>query len=164
MFLPEGVNLNIFYLDHDVDKCARYHCDKHVVKMIVEYTQILSSVYYFTGESNLAPYKLTHANHPCCRWARASLSNWLWLRKLALSLCKEYTFRYGKIHKCEEILKNMKPPSLIDRGFTNIICVMDDEYIKGSDAVENYRNLYRYGKRHLLSYKGREMPEWLLED
>lgn len=155
--------MNIFYLDHDVDRCARYHFDRHVTKMIVEYTQILSSVFYFTGESDLAPYKLTHANHPCCKWARTSLSNWKWLRSLALSLCKEYTYRYGKIHKCEKILNNMKTPNLTDRGFTEIICVMDDIYIIGTDAIENYRNLYRHGKKHLIGYKKREPPEWLIE-
>lgn len=155
--------MNIFYLDHDVKKCAEYHVDKHVVKMIVEYTQILSSVFYFTDEAFKAPYKLTHANHPCCKWARTSVSNWKWLRELALSLCCEYTRRYGKIHKCEAILKAMKEPALPDRGFTEIICVMEKEYIIGSDAIENYRNLYRRGKKHLWSFKNREIPEWLLE-
>lgn len=28
--------MNIFYLDHNTTKCAQYHNDKHVVKMILE--------------------------------------------------------------------------------------------------------------------------------
>jgi hypothetical protein len=28
--------MNIFFLDFDTNKCAKYHCDKHVVKMILE--------------------------------------------------------------------------------------------------------------------------------
>ena len=28
--------MNIFFLDWDVDKCAKDHCDKHVVKMLLE--------------------------------------------------------------------------------------------------------------------------------
>ena len=36
--------MNIFVLDDDIEKCARYHCDKHVVKMILESAQMLSTV------------------------------------------------------------------------------------------------------------------------
>lgn len=36
--------MNIFYLDSDITQCARFHCDKHVVKMILESAQILCSV------------------------------------------------------------------------------------------------------------------------
>jgi hypothetical protein len=32
--------MNIFYLDEDPKICAQYHCDKHVVKMIIEYAQL----------------------------------------------------------------------------------------------------------------------------
>ena len=28
--------MNLFYLDEDLDKCAEYHVDKHVNKMILE--------------------------------------------------------------------------------------------------------------------------------
>ena len=28
--------MNIFHLDEDPETCAVYHCDKHVVKMILE--------------------------------------------------------------------------------------------------------------------------------
>lgn len=28
--------MNIFYLDKNLEKCAKYHCDKHVVKSIKE--------------------------------------------------------------------------------------------------------------------------------
>ena len=156
--------MNIFYLDHDVTKCAKYHVDRHVVKMIVESTQILCSAYYFTGENNASPYKLTHGNHPCCIWARTSLSNWLWLKDLALALCTEYTYRYGKKHKCQAIIHSLKTPALSDYGFTKIACVMDEQYIISDDAVENYRNYYRHGKRHLWNWKGRNPPEWLITE
>lgn len=156
--------MNIFYLDHDVTKCAKYHVDRHVVKMIVESTQILCSAYYFTGEDNSSPYKLTHGNHPCCIWARTSLSNWLWLKDLALALCDEYTYRYGKTHKCKAVISSLKTPALNDYGFTKVACVMDEEYIISDDAVDNYRNYYRHGKRHLWNWKGRNPPEWLITE
>lgn len=43
--------MNIFVLSRNVTKCAAYHCDKHVVKMIVEYTQILSTVQHIFGNA-----------------------------------------------------------------------------------------------------------------
>lgn len=138
-----------------------YHTDRHVLKMIIESAQILCSAYYFTGESELSPYKLTHKNHPCCAWVRESLSNWIWLRDLALALCEEYTFRYGKIHKCEQIIRSLKTPKLADKGFTGIRCVMDEKYKISEDPVLNYRNYYREGKRHLLTWKKRSPPPWI---
>lgn len=43
--------MNIFYLDGDVTKAAQYHCDKHVVKMVLETAQILcTGIYIATGE------------------------------------------------------------------------------------------------------------------
>ena len=36
--------MNLFYLDEDLDKCAEYHVDKHVNKMILEAAQILCTV------------------------------------------------------------------------------------------------------------------------
>ena len=32
--------MNLFYLDEDLDKCAEYHVDKHIVKMPLEVAQI----------------------------------------------------------------------------------------------------------------------------
>ena len=37
--------MNIFYLHKDPQQCARLHCDKHVVKMIIEYAQLLSTTH-----------------------------------------------------------------------------------------------------------------------
>jgi hypothetical protein len=38
--------MNIFFLDFDTKKCAKYHCDKHVVKMILETAQLLCGVHH----------------------------------------------------------------------------------------------------------------------
>ena len=37
--------MNIFYLDPRPDTAAEMHCDKHVVKMIIEYGQLLSTAH-----------------------------------------------------------------------------------------------------------------------
>jgi len=82
--------MNIFFLDADVKKCAEYHCDKHVVKMILETAQLLCSAHHITNQvTDQVPYKLSHKNHPCSIWVRTSLSNYLYLCELGLELCKE---------------------------------------------------------------------------
>ena len=35
--------MNIFHLDKNPKICAEYHCDRHVVKMILETAQMLST-------------------------------------------------------------------------------------------------------------------------
>ena len=41
--------VNLFYLDNDPKKCAKYYCDKHVIKIIVEILQILSQIHHNIG-------------------------------------------------------------------------------------------------------------------
>ena len=86
--------MNIFVLDQDINKCAQYHVDRHVVKMITESAQMLSTAARLVGID--AGYKITHQNHPCTKWSRNSLSNWLWLKDLAKSLNEEWKFRYNQ--------------------------------------------------------------------
>lgn len=152
--------MNIFYLDEDFQLNAQYHVDKHVVKLITEQNQLLSSVHWLNNSE--APYKLTHKNHPCAIWARESKSNYIWLCNSTLALCKEYTFRYGKIHKGEEIaiwhLNHL--PNIVDIGITARPKCMDDIY-KRDSVIESYREYYRIGKTHLHSWKKRNKPEWL---
>ena len=47
--------MNIFHLDKNPIKCAEYHCDKHVVKMILETSQMLSTAYQNMQEK-MIPY------------------------------------------------------------------------------------------------------------
>ena len=156
--------MNIFFLDRDPEKCAQMHLDKHVVKMILESTQILCSVHHSIESEYKPMYKLTHKNHPCCIWARESLSNYIWLCKLAIELCKEYTYRYGKVHKCEEYIVELMDnlPKIEDKGFTNPARAMPDGY-KEDDVVISYRNYYFYDKKRIHSWKKRGSPEWLCE-
>ena len=39
--------MNIFYLDPNPRICAEMHLDKHVVKMIIEYAQLMSTAHRF---------------------------------------------------------------------------------------------------------------------
>lgn len=44
--------MNVFYLDRDPEKAASVQCDQHVVKMILESAQLLSTAHHeLDGES-----------------------------------------------------------------------------------------------------------------
>lgn len=152
--------MNIFLLDKDMTKNAEYHCDKHVVKMITEHNQLLCSAYYFTENIPDGIYKLTHQNHPCSKWARESLSNWLWLREMNLILCKEYSFRYNKTHMGEQFCKSLVTPQIEDKGLTDFAQAMPESY-KSDDPVDAYRKYYLAEKRHIFCWKNREKPSWI---
>ena len=154
--------MNIFILDKDVKKCAQYHCDKHVVKMILETAQLLCGVHHMTNPVNEhVPYKLSHKNHPCAIWARESYTNYLYLCELGLALCDEYTYRYGKRHKSMEVILWCigNRPNIADKGLTEFAKAMPEEY-KVKSAVESYRNYYRGAKSGFASWKNRDIPKW----
>lgn len=102
--------MNIFFTDECPIKCAKHLDDKRVVKMVLETTQLLSTAINELGGQG--PYKSTHVNHPCSKWARNSDHNYIWLLKHLVALCNEYRSRYGKTHKCSQYimqLTNDKP-------------------------------------------------------
>lgn len=154
--------MNIFFLDFDTKKCAQYHCDKHVVKMILETAQLLCGPHWVTGGE--APYKLSHKNHPCSIWVRESLSNYLYLCDLGLELCKEYTYRYGKRHKSQDIIEwcLTNKPNIEDIDFTTPPLAMGDEFKIGNDVIESYRNYYREAKKSFVNWKNRPIPDWFI--
>jgi len=154
--------MNIFLLDTDTRKCAQYHCDKHVVKMILETAQLLCGVHHVTNQvTTEVPYKLSHKNHPCAIWARESLPNYLYLCDLGLELCKEYTYRYGKRHKSQDVIEwcLINKPNIPDTTFTTPARAMPDDY-KVDNVVESYRRYYMGEKSNIAVWKNRETPEW----
>ncbi len=157
--------MNIFFLSMEPKECAQYHVDKHVVKMIVEYCQLLSTAHHQLNPKGIPTgiYGQTHQNHPSAIWAREGASNYKWLHRLLVALCGEYTYRYDRIHKSQssgvvELLR--KPPPQIPSGATKPRLAMPDD-VKHDDTVTAYRNLYATHKDHLLVWTGRDMPEWL---
>lgn len=156
--------MNIFFLDSDPKKCAQYHNNKHVVKMILETAQLLCGVHHMSDQvTDQVPYKLSHKNHPCSIWVRSSLENYLWLCELGLELCKEYTYRYGKKHKSQLVIEwcIINKPKIPDIDFTEPPKAMPNEY-KVSDVIQSYRNYYMGPKRDFCVWLGREKPEWFI--
>jgi hypothetical protein len=154
--------MNIFFLSEDPKECAKFHNNKHVVKMILETAQLLCGVHHMTeGGQYDIPYKLSHKNHPCSLWTRKSLSNYLWLCELGLELCQEYTYRYGKTHKSKQVIEWCldKKPNIDDIGFIDPPKAMPDEY-KVNSVIESYRNYYLGAKSSFCNWKNRETPDW----
>lgn len=133
--------MNIFVLDQNPCRAARFHCDKHVIKMILESAQLLSTavaaasiglkVYQYS--SNIAQAELrndtvdallalgkivkpTHVNHPCAIWARSSKANFMWLREMAVALCDEKIWRWPENppHKYEMLLNRIHKIDLVN--------------------------------------------------
>jgi hypothetical protein len=130
--------------------------------MILETAQLLCGVHHMTDQvTDQVPYKLSHKNHPCAIWSRESLSNYLYLCDLGLELCKEYTYRYGKRHKSQEVIEwcVTNKPNICDKEFTEPARAMPNEY-KVDSVVESYRNYYIGEKSKIAVWKNREIPEW----
>ena len=177
--------MNIFYLDNDPTKCAQQHVDKHCVKMILEYAQLLSTAHRVldgTQSTRLSKtgrkqttfvlpdsresvlYSATHVNHPSAVWVRKSYHNYVWLYKLFIELLKEYTHRYGKTHACTRLVDDLyTPPTHIpkDDAFSEPTPAMPDNYKVVGDSIQSYKNYYLGDKQRMFSWKNREKPSWV---
>lgn len=165
------VAMNIFLLHWNPKIAAQYHCDKHVVKMIIETAQLLYSAHW-TLNSQLPAnaYKLAHKNHPCSIWTRASITNYMWLASLGLWLCKEYRNRYGehKTHKTEAHLIWLfhNPPQNIPfLGMTSPAQAMPEHFKCENNPIRAYRKFYigsKLKERGIVNYTWREPPSFLI--
>ncbi len=181
--------MNIFYIDSCPIKSAEWMVDRHVVKMILESAQLLSTAHRVldgvecvskskTGRKKkswvlndgreLVLYQATHINHPSAVWARESVENYNWLVEHFFALGKEYTHRYGKIHKClggELSYQLQSPPkNLTEYEMTIMPSAMAPEYVISLDPIENYRNYYKFGKARMHSWKKRNPPQWIMNN
>lgn len=178
--------MNIFYLHNDPKVCAEMHLDKHVVKMILEYCQLLSTAHrvidgiqvsavsrtgrkvtrwLLNDERENVIYLATHINHPSAVWVRQSDKNYDWLYSLLQELMTEYTHRYGKIHACSKlgVLLGSLPKNISMRPFTEPTPAMPEQYKVPGDSVTSYRNYYIHDKERIAKWTKRDMPKWFDE-
>lgn len=157
--------MNIFVLDEDPIECAKLHCDKHVVKMILETAQLLcTAIYEFTDGELVPPYKPTHKNHPCTLWVRESIENFMWTADLGMQLVAEYKHRYGKDHKSAQVIKWCLEncPRFPHVPMTTRPLCMPEECKQGDNTVTSYINYYILKSFDIdMRYTNRETPEWL---
>lgn len=99
--------MNIFVTDQDAELSAKALCNKHLVKMVVETGQILSTAILHHAPDTEGLYKPTHKNHPCVVWARTCRRSFLWLVDHGLFLAEEYQRRFRREHKTHSLLRRM---------------------------------------------------------
>jgi len=162
--------MNIFGIDTDTTICARYHTDKHIVKMPLETAQMISFTYHhedFWREPTpelLMKFSAGHDKHPCTLWIRENLINFIWTCEFGIKMIEEYRFRYNsnKHERCKQIfewsLDNL--PDLPVAEFSQFAKAMPEEF-KVDCSVESYRNYYRFGKSELHQWTKRNKPEWI---
>jgi len=156
--------MNYFYVEEDPTSAARALCDKHVVKMILETAQMLSTAHRLTESPQAAfVYKPTHANHPSTKWLRSSQIAYKHGLQHLCALFDEYRHRYNKTHATERLLPYLSqvPAALPDLPFVDPPQCMYDE-CRGSDTVEAYRSYYRVRRSEIdMRWTKREAPAWL---
>lgn len=159
--------MNIFVLDSNPVVAAEYLCDKHVVKMILESAQLLSTAHHVLG-SDVATdslYRKTHVNHPCAKWVRESPANYDWLFEHMTAMMNEYTKRYGKQHATMRLLDMLAMhPTYVGakKELTPHVLCMPDQY-KCGNVVESYREFYRKDKSRFATWKLNNVPNWFME-
>ena len=180
--------MNLFYLHKDPVQSAEMHCDKHVVKMIIEYAQMLSTAHrmldgymekrpsksgkrmvkaYPHSNNNLdgVLYNAVHHYHPCTVWTMATSANYIWHYEHFLALCAEFETRFGKQHltyqKLSDVLRSL-PSNIPNETITEFPQAMKayPECMVEGNPVQAYRNYYHRSKHFAKWEKGRPAPSW----
>jgi hypothetical protein len=134
--------------------------DSHAIKIILESCQMMATAY----PKGAAPYKHTHANHPMSVWVRSSLDNFIWTLDYCYALCAEYTFRFGKRHKSQDVADWFSDnlPNIPDTGFIDPPRCFGVVPVEKSDCiVSDYQEYYKLGKSHLFKWSKRNKPDWI---
>ena len=178
--------MNLFYLHEDPTTCAELHCDKHVVKMIIEYGQLLSTAHrMLDGDPYVSQtlggrriqrwrhpdeimeqtlYKASHINHPTTQWVRESADHYQHLLALWRQLSFEYTYRYGKIHLTDSKLRYSldQLPKNITLGEWSEPpqCMPADVKVQG-DSINAYHKYYAIYKKDFAKWTGRPVPNFM---
>ena len=170
--------MNIFFLSTKPELAAVYHCDKHVVKMVLETTQMLCTAHRIldgdVAADAMGIYRTAYANHPMTKWVRENQFNYAWTYRLLQALCNEYTHRYNKVHKTQsqgmlDVLRKIPENIYLgtETGRTVPPMCMPDKYknrftsdVKFPDVVDAYRRYYIGDKKEFACWTKRNVPEW----
>ena len=163
--------MNIFLLHANAQICAEMHCDKHVIKMILEHCQLMYTAIHVLDPARLESveringlqaYKKTHVNHPCAKWARASRKNFQWLLLLTVCLVREKKYRWGGDHKCARHLQGLLWASrVVPFPLEKMTPWAIANPYKHMEAIESYRHYYIHDKTRMLAWKHRPVPDFI---
>ena len=174
--------MNLFILSLLQKQIAEWMFDSHIVKIILEAVQVLSTAKRLVDPDDpiCSPnqplqeepllYKIAHKNHPVTIWVRQSQQNYIWTLILVYEMHKEWRYRFGhtkeEYHKsflvAGQLLKHMPSADKFpQQGLTPFAQAMPEEYKVPGDPVKAYQQYYMSPqKSHLLKWTKRERPEF----
>jgi len=156
IFAIEGTGNNIDWI-----ASAKSQDNYRVVKMILESCQMLcTNLNYLYGEQ-VTPYRSVMLNHPCTKWARESSANFEALIEHTMAMIEEYTERFGKIHKCAEVLDKcikLYDSSMFNKHEPTLPAMAMPPHFRSDDIVESYRKYYASKPR--MRYPKDKVPDW----
>lgn len=165
--------MNIFATSQCPIQCAQEMTNVHVVKMILESAQLLSTA-HFVLDGVQVGYKPTHKNHPCAVWCRETTGNYAWLYNHFKALCREFTLRADKIHKSSEQLQALWlwPENICADGQTPFALCMPEEFARlglfdQTKAYQAYLNVkfaeWRSRDKPIkVEWTNRPKPSWVI--
>ena len=176
--------MNIFYLHNDQTTCAKWHNDKHCVKMILEYAQLMSTAHRFLdGEEYTALsasnrklkryklpdareetlYKASHINHPSAKWVRENAIQYQFMYDMFVALCDEYKFRYGREHLTDTKLRGLlnEVPDNMELGSWSVPpqCMPDDVKVEPISHPLTSDNVITAYHKYYAVYK-KDFAKW----
>lgn len=174
--------MNVFLLSRNHEDRARYHCDVHVNKLLLEAAQLLNTALHENGaDDEYVFYQPTHVNHPWTQWATDRYANWEWLFDHMTVLGDEFLRRsdadsHATIDKVGEYwlrprldTRSKRRRRLAhyfddDGERTEFPQTMPDEYVNQNDPVTAYRDYYVAEKvpEDWCTWSN-GIPEWVLE-
>lgn len=177
--------MNIFYLNEDPVVSSHLHCDKHVVKMVIEYAQMLSTAHrILDGEEYLDKtangrnikryrlqdtemesvlYKASHIKHPSAIWVRENAIQYQYMYDMFVALCDEYTYRYGRVHETDKklrVLLNQLPMNIELGSWREPPQCMPDD-VKTNKSIDAYHKYYQVYKKDFAKWTDRPVPNFM---
>ena len=140
---------------------ANQMIDKHVVKMILESGQMLSTAHRVLDGDEWTKLRMVNrikrqstlrrtrrppvesiiVNHPCTRWVMESLSNHRWLSVHCPPSPASTRGGTTRTHASESLMEHLltkSPINITDKGLTKFAQAMPEQY-KNESAVSAYR-------------------------
>jgi len=182
--------VNLFILDEDHDKNAKYHNNAHVGKMILETAQLLCTTLWvdialgrsaacklekkdldavkkyvqpfreLNQQDRPVAYLPVSHNHPCATWVRSSIENYYWTYCYAHSLSIEFLSRRLNTHKSMDVINNLPEPKYLPSVKMTPFAQAMPEQYNNDNAVVAYRNYYLGEKQHLATWSPQTKPGW----
>ena len=132
--------MNIFFLHRDPSRAAKAQCDKHIVKMVLETTQMLSTAARRNGFD--IGYKAAYPKHPMTIWVGDTHDNFVgllntpknYLKNIPLVMVnfthlKKLLIKFMSIIQTRLLIISLSPHSACQMNLNNTILYVLTEII-----------------------------------